>query len=609
MTVKPAGTFLDTVSSLFNKVLQHMREPYNMPERFDEWVHNLPLNLDDDCSLDDMDFYSGPTEDIWKKFDIGIPADFPNYEEQCEIWDTYGSFSSSFQLNSCSVAGEIRNHDCMWAGHCLSIEHKRTNSPTPPHLVQPIQMVKPSTAVNNNSVLINSQKLVTVQKSVPYSPSPVKPAPSVKCDRRNGSDSATTSIITNNGRTGVIVQRTVGRSLLLNSRTNNNNNSSSSIINNTINNNNNNNNNNNSNHNNQSTAAVKQECVIPHRRSRESNGDSPRPETPQSLSGDDEYPIPIDHNNSTTIFRNALDVMLSQTAVPDDWEEELLMNFGDVKRTKQNTTPVHTQPHADLSRISASAQIDHNYDGSNKIRTEGLGVQTPSDSEEEEIDVVSLSERTSNSRSSSTSSSGGSTSGLPTKPSLADQKQLQEITTSKLLSASKAVSRKLKFTTTKYETNVNVQGKRKKSDSTTEDEGTGYTKISRQNKKAKNHSTRRKYRSRFSTDSEPDSREKRSLHNSMERMRRIDLRNSFEELRQLVPSLSNKDRAAKVVILRDAAVYCSDLGTQSRLMKNEVEALQREQLRLRSVVSSLRKAAAVCVKQQAHKKKKSFKSK
>lgn len=224
--------------------------------------------------------------------------------------------------------------------------------------------------------------------------------------------------------------------------------------------------------------------------------------------------------------------------------------------------------------------------------------------EEEEIDVVSL---TSNSRSSSTSSSCG----LPTKPSLADQKQLQEITTSKLLSASKAVSRKLKFSTTKYETNANVlmQGKRKKSDSTTEDESVGYTKISRPNKKAKNQCTRRKYRSRFSTDSEPDCREKRSLHNSMERMRRIDLRNSFEELRQLVPSLANKERAAKVVILRDAAVYCSDLGTQSRLMKNEVEALQREQMRLRAVVSSLRKAAAVCVKQQAQRKKKSFKSK
>lgn len=341
-----------------------------MPERFDEWVHDLPLNLDDDCSLDDMDFYSGPTEDIWKKFDIGIPADFPNYEEQCEIWDTYGSVSSSFQLNSCSVAGEIRNHDCMWAGHCLSKEHKRTNSPTPPHLVQPIQMVKPST--NNNSVLINSQKLVTVQKSVPFSPSTVKPChhQSVKCDKKTGGSDSSTSIITNNGRTGVIVQRTVGRSLLLNSRTNNN-----------CNNNNNKNSNNNSHH--QTTTVVKQEFVNPHRRSLESNGDSPRPETPQSLSGDDEYPIPIDHNNATSVFRNALDVMLSQTAVPDDWDEELLMNFGDVKKAKQNnTTPVHTQPHVDLSRISASAQIDHNYDGSNKIRTEGLGVQTPSDSGE-----------------------------------------------------------------------------------------------------------------------------------------------------------------------------------------------------------------------------------
>ena len=69
-----------------------MRDPCNMPGRLDEWIRdNLSLNLDDDCSLDDMDFYSGPTEDIWKKFDIGVPADFPNYEEQCEICLLYTS--------------------------------------------------------------------------------------------------------------------------------------------------------------------------------------------------------------------------------------------------------------------------------------------------------------------------------------------------------------------------------------------------------------------------------------------------------------------------------------------------------------------------------------
>ena len=140
---------------------------------------------------------------------------------------------------SSSVAGEIRNHDCMWAGHCLSKEHDRTNSPPPPHLVHPIQMVKPP-VINANSVLINSQqKLVTVQKSAPFStPSPVKPRyqqRTVKCERKFGSDNLPTSIITtNNGRTGVIVQKTVGRSLLLNSRTNsnnhNNNNNSNSCL-------------------------------------------------------------------------------------------------------------------------------------------------------------------------------------------------------------------------------------------------------------------------------------------------------------------------------------------------------------------------------------------
>lgn len=202
---------------------------------------------------------------------------------------------------------------------------------------------------------------------------------------------------------------------------------------------------------------------------------------------------------------------------------------------------------------------------------------------EEEIDVVSLFERSrSSSRSSSASSNSGST-GLPTKPSAKDQEEIQVITTSKLLSASRAVSRRLRTKVTNRSKPYHHCGKRRISESEE-------YKTTRLNKKPRVHYKPTK--SRFATDSESDSKEKRNMHNNMERMRRIDLRNSFEELKALVPSLANKERAPKVVILQDAAGYCTDLKIQSRQLASQVTALRKEQERLRATVSGLRRSLA-----------------
>lgn len=213
--------------------------------------------------------------------------------------------------------------------------------------------------------------------------------------------------------------------------------------------------------------------------------------------------------------------------------------------------------------------------------------------------MVSLSERSSSSRSSSCSG------GLPTRPTPRDQEHLEEITTS-LLSASEAVSRKLKKTITtqkrkKYESESSEEEDEEDDEDYDDlmDDQISYSKYQRQMKRQKHSSpssqSRRKKAWRFGE--EEDSQEKRDQHNNMERMRRIDLRNSFEELKALVPSVSNKDRAAKVVILREAANYCDDLGADSQSKYLQLTALRKEQERLRAMVSSLRKAAAMaCVK-------------
>lgn len=94
------------------------------------------------------------------------------------------------------------------------------------------------------------------------------------------------------------------------------------------------------------------------------------------------------------------------------------------------------------------------------------------------------------------------------------------------------------------------------------------------------------------SDSEPEPSEKRSMHNNMERQRRIDLRNAFEDLRMLVPEVSCKEKAAKVAILREAAQYCSKLGIISANMIKQKVELKRQQERLRARVSQLRRSLA-----------------
>lgn len=94
------------------------------------------------------------------------------------------------------------------------------------------------------------------------------------------------------------------------------------------------------------------------------------------------------------------------------------------------------------------------------------------------------------------------------------------------------------------------------------------------------------------SDSEPEPSEKRSMHNNMERQRRIDLRNAFEDLRMLVPEVSCKEKAAKVAILREAAQYCNHLRIASNDMIKQKVELKRQQERLRARVSQLRRSLA-----------------
>lgn len=96
-----------------------------------------------------------------------------------------------------------------------------------------------------------------------------------------------------------------------------------------------------------------------------------------------------------------------------------------------------------------------------------------------------------------------------------------------------------------------------------------------------------KRESSFETD-EIETLEKRNLHNDMERQRRIGLKNLFENLKDKIPSLREKDRAPKVNILREATILCNKLSRDD----NEYESLKKRQQRLVQRLKQLRTSMA-----------------
>lgn len=100
------------------------------------------------------------------------------------------------------------------------------------------------------------------------------------------------------------------------------------------------------------------------------------------------------------------------------------------------------------------------------------------------------------------------------------------------------------------------------------------------------HHHGRKKKNNRGSDDDP---ERRHLHNSLERMRRVDLRNAFEDLRNLVPDLCDREKAPKVEILRRASEHCYSLTQRERLLSQEKEKQKRVQGELRRRLAALQK--------------------
>jgi Myc proto-oncogene protein len=259
---------------------------------------------------------------------------------------------------------------------------------------------------------------------------------------------------------------------------------------------------------------------------------------------------------------------------------------------------------------------DHSYTRpKSRYDLVGLGVQTPSDSEEE-IDVVSVGEKT-----------------LPTNPSARDRRQLQTTVANKIRSKNQTQRRRCSdddlsvsslsplssqgTTPTKnyvsnilssYSNNTSTTSRKRQihkdtnnnenNDSTTPNvkrykssniNNNNNNNNNNSNNSSNSSSTKKRAsnaKSKSDTD-ELETIEKRNLHNNMERQRRIGLKNLFEELKQQIPSLKDKERAPKVNILREAATYCTKLRTDDELYAELWKKNQRLVARINNLKKSM----------------------
>ncbi|KAG6456990.1 myc proto-oncogene protein [Manduca sexta] len=210
-------------------------------------------------------------------------------------------------------------------------------------------------------------------------------------------------------------------------------------------------------------------------------------------------------------------------------------------------------------RLVTAVAADHSYTLARQ-HFDYLGVQTPSDSgeSEEEIDVVSLG----TSQQPLVSATHVRTDALPRTPSAQERDHIRRTVESAITPRSpRAIGRKRLVPPP------------------------GITSTSGTRRRARGPG-RRGRRPNTDTDSEAESPEieRRSIHNDMERQRRIGLKNLFDELKKQIPATRDKERAPKVVILREAASLCRKLSQEDI----EREKLRKKQNQLVARLKKLR---------------------
>lgn len=293
----------------------------------------------------------------------------------------------------------------------------------------------------------------------------------------------------------------------------------------------------------------------------------------------DDEEIKSNHTNVLKFLNEAIDEcdLEEDSDLCDYFEDTEIKQEVDINDFEEDDEDDEVLPVVEPLKTFHAAESDHSYH-KGKYSATGLaafGIDTPSDSEEE-IDVVNVIEKIQVNNKSVLS--------FPNNPSTRDRQQIQR-------RMATAISKK-RMPPQALKTIMPVRKM-----SPPESPAIKKKPAPRGGKRSKQckPSTSSAYRRRNygqSSDEEPETSEKRSLHNNMERQRRIDLRNAFEDLRVLVPEVSKKERAAKVVILREAASYCDLLSNTSKNHAKHFDDLKKKQEYLRRKLSMLRRNLA-----------------
>ncbi|XP_074098305.1 bHLH transcription factor Myc [Cotesia typhae] len=429
------------------------------------------------------------SDDIWKKFDMDLLHSSEGY-----VHVNFSSFDiipESFDDTNCSNYPEIRHHDCMWAGLCISKEH--------------------------NKILSNTNQRISPPIIIPAGKSLLK--------SRSSSDSMDHPEL-------FFIQNQHQRMDSL-----------------------------------------------------ESDGGSPRSESPQTSSessegeSDSERDIPTFKHDHFSINEKLMECISAPVSeVTGQCVRSSLKIKVEVNETSHDES-IDARNNTNTSKQTevSNTLIDHcyyiNHPTSIK-KLDYLGVQTPSDSEEE-IDVVSFE------KSASFDDFG----------SLVDQKMtkvLYDKPASRPRGRPPNASRKRPAQNEEQE---QIPAKRAAVQRSCQKKITNVPKNISSPISIPTNTEKYIPPVTVASDDEPDV-EKRNLHNNMERQRRIELRNAFEGLRCLIPDLQIKDKAPKVAILRQGGKYCMKLReSEKKLIAQKLE-LKKRQDKLRTKLSLLRRCLA-----------------
>jgi len=136
-----------------------------------------------------------------------------------------------------------------------------------------------------------------------------------------------------------------------------------------------------------------------------------------------------------------------------------------------------------------------------------------------------------------------------------------------------------RVTKTSYTKRRTSTGKTKKELDTEQIQNTGVLATTAKIRGAKNHVLEKV---------EEKGRDVRDLHNSMERQRRVDLKNAFDALKMCVPEIADSDRASKLMILDKAAEFCQSLLRKETSLTTEREKEKRRNTLMRRKLTLLK---------------------